>query len=106
VLAQQGKLPLIISRVLSKWGELKLRQQQFDIAHTYFLQALEQVPQGELEQVAVAQFGLARVALAQGRSEEAQQRVQTSLSISETINQRLAREIKHWCKQLPASFHT
>lgn len=95
-LAQHGKLPLTISRVLSKWGELKLRQQQFDIAHTYFLQSLEQVPQGELEQIAEAQFGLARIALAQGKVEEAHERAQTSLSISETINQHLAREIKHW----------
>ena len=96
VLAERDSLPLMMSQVLSEWGELKLQQHQYDTAQAYFLQALDQVLQEEPEQVAIAHFGLARVALALSNIEETYQHAYASLSISEKINQRLAGKIKHW----------
>lgn len=103
-LAQQSELHLITSQVLSEWGELKLKQQQFATAQAYFQQALEQASsQEEADGIAMAQYGLARTALAQGKLEEARQLAQDSLDSGEPISQSLANEIAGWLAELPAS---
>jgi uncharacterized protein HemY len=100
-IAQQSELHLITSQVLSEWGELKLKQQQFATAQAYFQQALDQASQEEPDCIAIAQYGLARTALAQGKTEEARQLAQDSLSVIESISQSLAQEISAWLMQLP-----
>ncbi len=71
LLAEDSGVPLMISRVLCTWGELKLRQHQIDAAQAHFLQAFEKIQQeDEPEQLAIVQAGLARVALVRGSIEE------------------------------------
>jgi transcriptional regulator with XRE-family HTH domain/tetratricopeptide (TPR) repeat protein len=103
-LAQQSELHLITSQVLSEWGELKLKQRQFTTAQAYFQQALAQASsQEDVDGIAMAQYGLARIALAQGKQEEARQLAQDSLSSGEPISQSLANEIAGWLAELPAT---
>lgn len=57
-------------QALTLLGEIALRQRDYTQAETYFLQAFEHLPQQDPERVAIAQYGLARVALAQGKDFE------------------------------------
>ena len=105
-LAEQSGSPLMISRVLSEWGELKLRQQQLDAAQVYFLQALDQIGQDEPEQIAEVQLGLARLALARGDIEETYRLAYAGLSLSKTSSQHMVHTIENWLARLSSSFQT
>ncbi len=90
-----------ISVLLIVWGEWYLQQHQFDAASTAFEEALEQAPEGSRESKADALYGLARVALAQGKSERARQQGQESLAIFEAIGHHKAAEVRQWLNSGP-----
>ena len=90
-----------ISVLLIVWGEWYLQQHQFDAASTAFEEALEQAPEGSRESMADALYGLARVALAQGKSERARQQGQESLAIFEAIGHHKAAEVRQWLNSGP-----
>jgi len=69
-LAKDNGLLAMMGRVLSMWGEIKLRQRQFSVAQGYFLQALNYIQQDEPEQLASIEAGLADVVRAQSGIEE------------------------------------
>jgi DNA-binding CsgD family transcriptional regulator len=92
-----------ISALLIIWGEWYLQQYQFDAASTAFEEALEQAPEGSRESIADALYGLARVALAQGKSERACQQGQESLAIFEAIGHHKAAEVRQWLNSGPDS---
>jgi len=93
-----------VSFILSKWGELYLKQQKLELASTAFVDALETGQEiGGQELVAIALYGLARVAAARGNIVEAYDQGQESLRIFETMGHRDAAKVKKWLKKLPST---
>jgi predicted ATPase/DNA-binding CsgD family transcriptional regulator len=92
-----------ISALLNVWGEWYLQQNQFDAASITFEEALEQAPEGSRESIADALYGLARVALAQGKNERAFRHGQESLAIFEASGHYKAAEVRQWLNSGPDS---
>lgn len=95
---------------LNEWGELHLRQHKhglgeanvLDVASAAFREVLEMAQEmGAREQLAMALYGLARVAAAQGNTGEAQRQGQASLALFETMEHYKATEVKGWLAGLP-----
>ncbi len=90
-----------ISVMLNDWGELHLKQGRVDAARTAFEEALEQAPEGGKDRIADALYGLARVALAQGKSTKARQQGQESLTIFESIGHGRVAGVRQWLSAVP-----
>ena len=92
---QLGRLrPLF--EVLQYWGEFYLKRQQWSEAAAAFGEVKDIASGGNEEYLAIACFGLARVAAAQGKSEEARTLGQESLRLAETIGIRLTSQVRAW----------
>jgi len=92
-----------VSFILSNWGEFYLKQQKLELASVAFMDALKIAQEiGGQELTAIALFGLARVAAAQGNIVEAYDQGQESQRIFETMGHKDTAKIKKWLKELPS----
>lgn len=99
-LAKQIGIPQITCYVLNEYGNLHLDQHHPDLAGKDFREMLVNAPDGAQDFVALAHYGLARVADANNRLEEAQQLGEDSLGTLESIGRREANEVKAWLQSL------
>jgi tetratricopeptide (TPR) repeat protein/transcriptional regulator with XRE-family HTH domain len=88
--------------IMREWGELHLKRHQYEAASTAFHQMLE-AAQGFPDFTGLAHFGLARVAAAQGKTDEALRQGQESLGILEPISYYEVPKIRQWLSTLPAT---
>src|SRR5579885_2190594 len=95
-LAQQIGRPHITAKALYEYGNLYLKQKKLDAAQSTFQRLLTAVPEGGQDLLALAQYGLARIADAQGDVEEARRLGEVSVLILEKIGQRDAKEVRDW----------
>ncbi|HZR44396.1 MAG TPA: tetratricopeptide repeat protein [Ktedonobacteraceae bacterium] len=87
-LARQIGLPQLICRHLAAWGDLYLQLQQKEAAQRAFREMLSLVPEGNQTLIAHAQYGLARVAAAQGQLSEARSLAGSSSATFEALGHR------------------
>jgi tetratricopeptide (TPR) repeat protein len=88
--------------ILSLLGELYLEMQLLDSASLAFSEVLEIAREVNQEAVATAQYGLARVAIAQGNKAEALYQGQASLENFEKIHSSKAVDVREWLATLLA----
>lgn len=96
VLARQIGIPQIICHILYEYGNLRLDQHLADLAEKDFSEMLATAPEGGKDLIALAQYGLARVAGIKGRLEEAREQGEKSVIALENIGHRDAREVRSW----------
>jgi tetratricopeptide (TPR) repeat protein len=94
-----GHLELICG-ILLRWGEVYLEQRQLEEAQSAFHEMSNLVPNGNQELTAQAQYGMARVAAAQGHSAEAHRLGEASLGIFAAIEHHTAAEVNQWLSAL------
>jgi tetratricopeptide (TPR) repeat protein/transcriptional regulator with XRE-family HTH domain len=99
-LAQKVGIPQIRANGLYEYGNLYLDQQQPHVAEAAFREMLAISPEGSLDLVALAQYGLARTIAAQGNRNEARQLGETSAATLEAIGHRNAKEVRDWLSVL------
>lgn len=95
-LARQLGVPQIISTILYEYGNLYLDQQQVKIAEANFLEVLTTISEGDQDLMALAQYGLARSALAQGNTDDAWKFGEMSVAALEGMGHRDAKEVRGW----------
>ncbi|HEU5229236.1 MAG TPA: tetratricopeptide repeat protein [Ktedonobacteraceae bacterium] len=95
-LARQIGSPHIIANALYEYGILHLDQNQPEVAEAVFQEMLAIIPEGGQDLIALAQYGLARVAAAQGDIGEARKLGEASVLTLEKIGHRDAREVRGW----------
>jgi tetratricopeptide (TPR) repeat protein/transcriptional regulator with XRE-family HTH domain len=101
-LARQVGEAQFLCELLSEWGNLCLKIQDVSFAADAFHESLKIAQEiGNQECVAVALYGLAHVAAAQGNLAEASRQGQQSLATFEAIGHRNAATIKKWLTHLP-----
>ncbi|MBV9690455.1 MAG: tetratricopeptide repeat protein [Ktedonobacteraceae bacterium] len=99
-LARQIGRPQITSNVLNEYGNLYLCQQKMEAAETSFHEMVNAIPEGSRELMALAQYGLARVAAAQGKFQDARKLGEKSVTTLEKIGHRKAQEVRHWMNSI------
>lgn len=100
VLAQQIGIPQIICYILNEYGNLHLDQQLPDLAEQDFQEMLANAPEGGKDIIALAQYGLARVAGINGNTEEARQLGEQSAVTLDNIGHREAQNVERWLAAL------
>ena len=96
-LARQRGQSWTISRLLNEWGDISLDYQKTTLANEAFQESLEIARATRAHgQIGEALFGLARVNACNGRHAEADQLVEESLSIMESIKHPRTNEVKQW----------
>ena len=99
-LVRQVERPVLLCEVLELWGEVCLRQQRLDQAAAAYSEIGEMASGGGLPaNEAAGWYGLARVALAQGRREEARGRGQESLRLFTSIGNHRTAEVEKWLRE-------
>jgi len=99
-MARQIGRPQIISNALYAYGNLYLHWQQIEAAQTTFREMLTTVSEGSQDLVALAQYGLARAAMAQGNIEEAWKFGKVSVTTLEVMGHRTAQEVRDWLNSI------
>jgi len=99
-MARQIGRPQIISNTLYAYGNLYLHWQQIEAAQTTFREMLTTVSEGSQDLVALAQYGLARAAMAQGNIEEAWKFGKVSVTTLEVMGHRTAQEVRDWLNSI------
>jgi tetratricopeptide (TPR) repeat protein/transcriptional regulator with XRE-family HTH domain len=102
-LARQTGRPYIISNALYEYGNLCLYLQQVEAAAESFREMFPTIPEGGQDLLALAQYGLARVAAAQGNVQEARKLGIASLTALETMGHRYAQEARGWLDSIEGS---
>ena len=95
-IARQLAIPQITCNALYENGNLYLSLQHFQLAEFAFREILVIAPQGEQEMIALAWYGLAQVAAAQGDLLEARKFGETGWSILANTGHRRAKEVGMW----------
>lgn len=95
-LARQLSRPQIIANGLYENGNLYLDQYRIEEAKATFQEMLTIIPEGGQDLLALAQYGLARVADAQGNFRKAQRLAQDSIRALEMMGHRKAKEVREW----------
>ncbi len=95
-LARQIGRPQIIANALYEYGVLLLDQQQVDLAEKLFQEMLIEVPEDSQELLALANYGLGRVAAAKGNILEARRLGEVSTATLEAMGNRTTQEVKEW----------
>jgi tetratricopeptide (TPR) repeat protein len=95
-LARQLGRHRLTSAALYEYGNLYLEKQQIQAAEATFRELLYFRREGDQEFLALAQYGLARVAAAQGNIEESQRLGEASISALEVMGHRNAKEVRDW----------
>lgn len=103
VLAQQIGIPQITCYILNECGNLYLDQHLPDQAEKNFKEMLANAPEGGQDLIALAQYGLARVASSKGDMETARQLGAVSAATLESMGHRDTSEVKSWLQTLGAS---
>jgi transcriptional regulator with XRE-family HTH domain/tetratricopeptide (TPR) repeat protein len=89
--------PWLVSEALSEWGELLWQQQHVDKASARFQEALAIARKVQVhELVAMALYGLARIAAAHGDRAAGRQQGQESLDAYAAMGHARAREVSQW----------
>lgn len=91
----------LLSAILVEWGELALEEQRLNDAAAAFDEALALSAKGNQEMVALARYGLARVAAARGDRAAAWQQGKESLALFESMGNRQTEEVKSWLLTIP-----
>jgi tetratricopeptide (TPR) repeat protein len=99
-LSYQVEQPQVTARVLYEYAELHFDLQLVQEAKELFLAMRRIVPPGNQELFAFAQYGLARMLVAQGNLSEAREVGTESAEVFEAIQHRRAREVRLWVKDL------
>jgi tetratricopeptide (TPR) repeat protein/transcriptional regulator with XRE-family HTH domain len=99
-MARQIGRPQIISNALYAYGNLYLHWQQIESAQTTFREMLTTVSEGSQDLIALAQYGLARAAMAQGNIEEAWKFGKVSVTTLEVMGHRTAQEVRDWLNSI------
>ena len=99
IVRQTGRHRLLCG-VLYSWGELHLKQSQWLEAAARFGEVRDSATGVSQEYLAMAIFGLARVAAAQGESRDARELGQESLRMAEAIGNRLTGQVRAWLDTL------
>jgi len=92
----------LMSQTLIQWGNIHLQQKQLDAARHAFREALElnNNSQSNLEVSALAQYGLAQLALMKGERDMALHLGHQSLASLEALAHKQAQEVKNWLERL------
>jgi tetratricopeptide (TPR) repeat protein/transcriptional regulator with XRE-family HTH domain len=100
-LARQVADIWLLGAVLAEYGELALKQQRLDEAFAVFDEALTISAKGNQEVVALARYGLARVAAARGDTAAAHAQGTASLALLESMGNRMTEAVKSWLQTIP-----
>jgi len=95
-LARQIGIPQITANGLYEYGNLYLDQQHIEAAEAAFSEMLTIVPEGGQDLIALAYYGLARSAAAQGNTYEARKLGDGSVAVLEAMGHRKAKEVRNW----------
>jgi tetratricopeptide (TPR) repeat protein/transcriptional regulator with XRE-family HTH domain len=99
-LAHQLERPEMTSYALYEYGNLCLNQQQIERAEASYREMLTFIPEGSHDHTALAHFGLARVASAQGELHKAQSLGEQSVTTLGAMGHRAAKEVRDWLKTI------
>ncbi len=99
-LARQVGIPQITCNSLYEIGNLYLDQQHIEAAEAAFREMLLTIPKGGQDLTALAQYGLARIAVAQDKINEARRLGEASVTALETMGHRSAEEARFWLDKL------
>ena len=91
----------LLCGALQVCGDFSLKQQQWTEAAATFCELRDIASGVNQEYLAVASYGLARVAEARGERREARELGQESLRIAESIGNHLAEKVRAWLEALP-----
>ena len=83
-----------------RMGNFISDQNQVETAETTFHEILTAIREGDLDLLALAQYGLARVAAANGNIQEAQELGEASLAALEAMGHRNAKEVRDWLNRI------
>jgi tetratricopeptide (TPR) repeat protein/transcriptional regulator with XRE-family HTH domain len=95
-LAWQVGRPQMTAIVLYEYGILHLNQQQIEAGETSFREMLTIISEEDRDLLALAQYGLARVAAAHGYFDEARRLGEASVTALEALGHRNAKEVRDW----------
>jgi len=99
-LAWQVGRPQMTAIVLYEYGILHLNQQQIEAGETGFREMLTIISKEDHDLLALAQYGLARVAAARGYFDEARRLGEASVTALEALGNRNAKEVRDWLNLL------
>jgi tetratricopeptide (TPR) repeat protein/transcriptional regulator with XRE-family HTH domain len=99
-LARQIGRPHITANALYEYGNLYLDQQQLEAAEAAFQEVLSTTPEGSQDLIALARYGLARVAAARGNTHEVQRLGEASVTALVAMGHRNAQEVRDWLNSL------
>jgi len=99
-LAQQLGLPQIVLNALYEYGNLRLDQQQIEVAEGKFREMLRTTPDGRQDLLALAHYGLARTAAAQNNLDEARRLGEGSVTSLEKMGHYKAQEVRDWLRTI------
>jgi tetratricopeptide (TPR) repeat protein/transcriptional regulator with XRE-family HTH domain len=95
-LAQELGNPRIIAAALLEEGNLHLHREEVTAADRTFRETLNIIPDGDREMLALARYGLARVAAARHDYTEARNLGEASTATLEAMGHRKAPEVRKW----------
>jgi tetratricopeptide (TPR) repeat protein len=95
-LARQIDIPQITGIVLNEYGDLCIQQKNFQQAGIVYQEMLTIISEDMQDLMALANYGVARVALARGNTQEALQFGEMSMRALETMEHRKTDEVKQW----------
>lgn len=99
-LARQLGIPQMIANALYEYGNVYLDQLKLQKSEDIFQQMLKVIPEGSHDLVALAQFGLARIAAVRGNKEEALRLGTLVTEALEEIRHRKAFEVIDWVNSI------
>ena len=99
-LARRLGIPQITCNVLYEYGNLYLNRQQIQEADTVFREMLTSIPEGGQDLFALAQYGLARTAAAQGNIDEARNLGAASVTVLAAMGHRTAKVVRDWLNSI------
>lgn len=99
-LARQLGRPEITSTALYEYGTLYLNQRKIEAADAVFHEMLTIISEGDQDLIALARYGLARTAAAQGNIDEARRLGGLSLTALEAMEHRYSQEVRHWLNSI------
>jgi tetratricopeptide (TPR) repeat protein/DNA-binding XRE family transcriptional regulator len=97
-LASQIDRPRIAGNALYEFGELYLSMRKVLEAEKAFKKAIQLLPSGDPEYLALSYYGLARVCVLQGDRENARSYGDQSVMILEAMGHRKVTEVREWMK--------
>jgi tetratricopeptide (TPR) repeat protein/transcriptional regulator with XRE-family HTH domain len=101
-LAREIDRSLMIVHAFHIYGNLHLDQDHIQEAKKAFTEMLDHIPDGGRELIALAYYGLARVAAQTGDIDEARKKGEASLTNLKSIENHKAEEIEQWLRLLPS----